>query len=431
VFVGVAGVLAPMLSAIAAAPALHALGDPFWSAAYQWFLGDALVQVIVTPMILDLLFRRPKERVYELFVLLILVAMASLYVFVASHESHPLSLMYIPVPFLIWAAVRLRLLGTASAISVMAVVSMIGASHGTGLFADDAARHSVLSLQLLLLMSSLSLLPLSILIAEREALRDRERAFNGRLLDAREHERARIARELHDDIGQRMALLQIDLEQFRRTGDLSAASRLQIDGFTQTTGQIFSGIRALSHELHPAALDIVGLDIAVKGLCRELAERHRLQVEYSCSELPEHIERAVNLCLFRIAQEALHNVVKHSGAITALVTLSCDGDRLRLLVSDRGIGFDVDAADQRSGLGLISIRERLRPFGGTLSIRSRAGAGTQIHVEVPVHLSGSASTHTGTARWRVSLRAHAAIRTPCAARCAAAVPPPRAPSTRS
>jgi len=155
----------------------------------------------------------------------------------------------------------------------------------------------------------------------------------------------------------------------------------------EMSSQIVSVLRSLSHELHPATLDIVGLEIAVKGLCRDFERQHGLQIQYSSRDVPKQLERSVSICAFRIAQEALRNVVKHSGATAAIVELSKEGNRLVLSVSDSGNGFDPNAVDERAGLGLISMRERLRLIKGQLSIQSMPRAGTRIRVEVPLDRS--------------------------------------------
>jgi signal transduction histidine kinase len=266
----------------------------------------------------------------------------------------------------------------------MAVVAMVGAVQGTGMFANDASHSSVLSLQLFLLALGVSLMSLSILIAEREALGDLEVDFNSRLLEAQEHERSRIARELHDDLGQRMALLQFNLTRFSGTADLSPGAHAELNELLDTSSQIVSALRSLSHELHPATLDIVGLEIAIKGLCRDFHTQHGLQIQYRSHNVPAQLERAVGICAFRIAQEALRNVVKHSGASTAVVELVSADNRLVLCVSDSGNGFDIDDVDERAGLGLISMRERLRLIKGQLSIQSMPRGGTRIRVEVPL-----------------------------------------------
>jgi two-component system sensor histidine kinase UhpB len=387
VFLGVAAIVMPVLSALAAAPARHILGNPTWSSIYQWFLGDSLAQVIVTPAVLywsARAYRQQPTRIGEHVILMAVLGLASSVAFVLINRGYSLSLAYLPVPLLIWSAVRLRPFGTANALALVAIVSMVGAVRGTGMFAEGAAQSSVLSLQVFLLVLSISLQSLSILIAERKAIGELELDFNSRLLEAQEHERARIARELHDDVGQRMALLQFNLTRFSGTSDLSPAAREEVGELVDMSSQIVSVLRSLSHELHPATLDIVGLEIAIKGLCRDFQTQHGLQIQYSSRDVPKQLERAVSICAFRIAQEALRNVVKHSGATAAVVELASERNRLVLCVSDSGSGFDVGTVDGRAGLGLISMRERLRLIRGHLSIQSMPRAGTRIRVEVPL-----------------------------------------------
>jgi signal transduction histidine kinase len=387
IFLGVAAVAVPALSALAAAPARYVLGDPMWNTSYRWFLGDALAQVIVTPAILYWsagAYRQRPARFGEHLMLMVALGTASSVAFVLINNGYSLSLAYLPVPLLLWSSVRLRPFGTANAIALVAIISMVGAVRGTGMFADSAAQSAVLSLQLFLLALGVSLQSLAILIAERKALGELELDFNSRLLAAQEHERARIARELHDDVGQRMALLQFNLTRFSGTVNLNPTAHAEVTELVDMSSQIVSALRSLSHELHPATLDIVGLEIAIKGLCRDFQTQHGLQIQYSSRDVPKQLERSVSICAFRIAQEALRNVVKHSGATAAVVELTNEGNRLVLCVSDSGNGFDVNAVDERTGLGLISMRERLRLIRGHLSIQSRPRAGTRIRVEVPL-----------------------------------------------
>jgi signal transduction histidine kinase len=390
IFLGVAAVGVPALSALAAAPARYMLGDPVWPAMYRWFLGDALAQVIVTPAILywsSRAYRQWPVRFGEHLTLMVALGAAASIAFVLVNSGYSLSLAYLPVPLLLWSAVRLRPFGTANAIALVAIVSMVGAVRGTGMFGAGAAQSSVLSLQLFLFALGVSLQSLAILIEERKALGELELDVNSRLLAAQEHERARIARELHDDVGQRMALLQFNLTRFSGTAGLPAGARAEVDEMVDMSSQIVSVIRSLSHELHPATLDIVGLEIAIKGLCRDFQRQHGLQVQYSSRDVPRQLERSVSICAFRIAQEALRNVVKHSGADAAVVELTSEGNRLVLSVSDTGNGFDLNAVDGRAGLGLVSMRERLRLIKGHLSIQSMPRAGTRIRVEVPLNSS--------------------------------------------
>ncbi|HEX7798415.1 MAG TPA: MASE1 domain-containing protein [Vicinamibacterales bacterium] len=393
VFLGVAAGVMPLLSTLAVAPARYPLGDALWSGGFRWFLGDALAQVVVTPMILYWWWaiRASRQRIVELSLLVVLLGATTFYAFGLAHTDEALSLMYVPVPFLIWAAVRLRPLGTSTAIVVVATVSIFSASRGIGMFAADASRHSVLTLQLFLLLIGVSMLSLAIVVEERQALRARESAFNTRLLQAQDGERARIALELHDDILQRIAILQIGLDAF---GDHAASTdaRLTIGGFRRTVAEISSAIRGLSRKLHPSVLDVVALDLAIKELCREFTAQHRMNVQFRCESDTMDVDRVVKVSVFRIAQEALHNAAKHSGTAAAVVELARVGDRLVLSVTDAGVGFDVGLTAEAMGLGFISMRERLRPLGGNLVIQSVPGQGTTVRVDVPLQIHDRAAS---------------------------------------
>jgi signal transduction histidine kinase len=213
-----------------------------------------------------------------------------------------------------------------------------------------------------------------------ETLRD----LGGRLITAQEEERSRVARELHDDLNQRMALLSVELEQLSQRLPASQNNlRLSINNVWERAQEISSEIHRVAYQLHPSKLDHLGLVAAVKSHCLELAALHEIKIafeEKGCSGL---IPKDVTLCLFRIVQEAFRNVIKHSGAREASVVLVGTPQTIELSVSDNGRGFAVDSLESRSGLGLISMRERLRLVDGVISIHSTA-RGTNIEVSVPV-----------------------------------------------
>jgi signal transduction histidine kinase len=215
-----------------------------------------------------------------------------------------------------------------------------------------------------------------------------EEAISGvsrRLIEAQEQERARIARELHDDLSQRMALLQIGLEQFEKEmPGLSSRARQQLHDLAEASAEVSSAIHDISHELHPSKLDILGLVASIRSFCREFSQQHKLAVQFVHHEIQEEIPPDVSLCLFRIVEEALQNIVKHSGAGDANVELSGHGNQIDLCISDSGTGFSPKSARVESGIGLISMRERLRLVGGHLSVESGASFGTQIHVRIPL-----------------------------------------------
>jgi two-component system sensor histidine kinase UhpB len=389
VFLGVAAVLMPTLSALAAAPGRVSLGDSAWTAVYRWFLGDALAQVVVTPTILYWLwgsYRHHSARLGELLILLAGLGVASWLAFILVRGDYAPLLVYVPVPFLLWAAVRLRPFGAANAIALVALIAITGAALGTGMF-SGAAESSVLSLQLFLLVMAIPLLSVAVLIAERQTLAERQRELNMQIVTAQEQERARIARELHDDLAQRMAILHLGLEHLGTSSTLSTDARVAVNDLVALSSEVVSAVRTLSHELHPSTLDVAGLDFAMRSLCREVERQHGLEIQYRSRHVPAKMDRDASICAFRITQEALHNVVKHSHATVAAVDLSREGERLVLCISDDGEGFDVNALKGHDGLGLVNIRERLDLIQGSLSIQSTPATGTRVRVEVP--LSGA------------------------------------------
>ena len=216
-----------------------------------------------------------------------------------------------------------------------------------------------------------------------ETLRD----LGGRLITAQEEERSRVARELHDDLNQRMALLSVELEQLsQRLPARQSNLRLSINNVWERAQEISSEIHRVAYQLHPSKLDHLGLVAAVKSHCLELAAHHEIKIDFKEKGCSGFIPKNVTLCLFRIVQESFRNVIKHSGAREASVVLLGSPHLIHLSVSDTGRGFDVDSLASKSGLGLISMRERLRLVGGVISIHSTE-RGTKIEVWIP--LAGS------------------------------------------
>jgi PAS domain S-box-containing protein len=211
---------------------------------------------------------------------------------------------------------------------------------------------------------------------------------SGRLIEAQEQERSYLARELHDDINQRLALLAIELEQLRL--DLPGSRKdlvRRVDSIRHATLDISRDVQALSHELHSSKLDFLGLVPAFSSFCREFSKKKNVEMFFTHAGVPSTLPQAVSLCLFRVLQEASHNVVKHSGVRRFEVDLRGTGSHLRLTIRDAGRGFDTAAAVNSRGLGLISMRERLNLVGGTLSIQARPSHGTEIVAEVALNQS--------------------------------------------
>jgi PAS domain S-box-containing protein len=206
-----------------------------------------------------------------------------------------------------------------------------------------------------------------------------------RLFEAQEQERARIARELHDDINQRLAMLTIHLGQVQAEfPDLPAEVIRRIGTLKKESAEISSDIQSLSHELHLAKLEYLGITTAMKAFCKEFGTQQRVEIDFEIHEVPIDLPPDASLCLFRVLQEALHNSVKHSGVRHFEVRLREISDEVHLTVRDSGAGFDAKAAKQSQGLGLVSMEERLKLVNGTFSIESQSHVGTTIHARVPI-----------------------------------------------
>jgi PAS domain S-box-containing protein len=215
---------------------------------------------------------------------------------------------------------------------------------------------------------------------------DRKRAeealseVNRRLIQAQENERTRIGRELHDDVTQRLAMPAIELEQFQQNPS-EFHGRLQ--KLRKEITEISNDVQGLSHDLHPSQLEYMGVVSGIKSWCREFAERQGIKIDFR-SDLTSVPPFEVGRTLFRILQEAVHNAIKHSGVKRIEVQLLQKSDELHLIVSDSGRGFDVEGAFHSRGLGLTSMRERVRLVNGTIAIDSKPMGGTTIEVRVPL-----------------------------------------------
>jgi PAS domain S-box-containing protein len=224
-------------------------------------------------------------------------------------------------------------------------------------------------------------------ITERKQAEQERERLAGKLIDAQEQERSRLARELHDDFNQRLAILAIDLE---RTAEMIKASPAEASGqmleLWNRASEIGADLHSLSHSLHSSTLESLGLVLGVSSFCAEFAEQQGIQVDFAHEDIPRSIPPDVALCLFRIVQEGLRNVKKHSGSSRAEVRLGGTRDELRLSVSDNGSGFYFDQSSTGIGLGLRSMEERLRLVGGRLAVRTRPMEGTRIDARVPLQI---------------------------------------------
>ena len=218
-------------------------------------------------------------------------------------------------------------------------------------------------------------------ITERKQAEEMLSTMSRRLIEAHEEERAWIARELHDDFNQRIALMSVNLESLEGFSGSEAEAKSHI---REQIRELGSDIHALSHRLHSSKLDYLGLEAACKGFCMELSARQNVEIEFHSENIPNGLSKEISLCLFRVLQEALQNAVKYSGARNFHVALQCTTGEVELSVSDSGSGFDPDEAINGQGLGLTSMKERLKLVDGKLVIKSRPGHGTTVNARVPL-----------------------------------------------
>lgn len=412
--------------AVASAVAVYLFVLTGWTSDYwlvwrQRFLTNIVGTITVTPLILITItggsaawLKAPLRRYVEFGLLTVGLLAVGIPVFswnAPGAGSLP-GLLFAPLPLLLWAAVRLGPGALYFLLLVVALLSLSNAFAGQGPFATLSAAENVLSLQIFLIAISLPLMFLAALVEERRnnegALRRNEEALRasyeqiqslvGRLITAQEAERTWIARELHDDTNQQLAAVSIALSGLKRRLPPDAADvHNTLAGLQQRTITLADAIRHLSHDLHPGVLQHVGLVAALRDHCTEVGSQHAIEVMLSAAADLEAIPEDIALCLYRVAQEALHNIAAHAGARQARVALRPTADGLELTIADDGQGFDLAEARRRGGLGLISLDERVRLVGGSMQINTQRQHGTELRVQIPLR-GQEHEPHDSTAR---------------------------------
>ena len=220
--------------------------------------------------------------------------------------------------------------------------------------------------------------------AELKKARDAQVQLSGHIIDAQEKERSRLASELHDDFSQRLALLALRLENTADTlPDSSNTLKRALVEFRQSVAELGSDLHSLSHQLHSSTLDTLGLVAGLSSLCREFGAWQGIEIDFTSADIPRNVRPDVSLCLFRITQEGLQNLKKHSNTKRAQLSVRHMGDKLFLSLCDEGIGFDANMLE-KPGLGILSMRGRAGLLGGDFEIHSKPGRGTRIEAWVPL-----------------------------------------------
>ena len=269
---------------------------------------------------------------------------------------------------------------------------------------DGQIRTGLGSAELIELNGEQCALSVIVDITERKLAEEAMAGFSRRLIEAQEAERTRIARELHDDINQRLAMVALSIKTAKQDLPDSELKANLAEAIEQIC-ELGDDIQALSHRLHSSKLEYLGLEAATAGFCRELSERQNIKIDFRCDRIPKGLSNEIALCLFRVLQEALHNAVKYSGVDAYEVSLTGASGEIELRVHDSGAGFDPESTNNRDGLGLTSMKERLRSVNGELSIDSKPGHGTTILARVKRSEEAGDGRHSVETR-RVPQRVH-------------------------
>jgi signal transduction histidine kinase len=288
--------------------------------------------------------------------------------------------IYAPLLLLIWALLRFGSGGASASLLFVALIAVWNTMHGRGPLAMQSLAYAILSLHFLLTVLAISFLTSGALIVERRSSEEALRAKYGNFVHAQEQERYRIARELHDNILQRLTLLGLNLDELRAASLVFAKTPL--NKLYEQISDISKSIRDLSHDLHPFMLEYLGLPRALRKLCRDAGARCGVTIDFSGDHLESPLPADVSSCLFRAAQEALQNIAQNSHAKTALMELRLEGRAVQLRISDDGVGLG-----SSEGAGMTLVREQLLALDGTLRISSVPSKGTVIEVFAPITTS--------------------------------------------
>jgi two-component system sensor histidine kinase UhpB len=298
-----------------------------------------------------------------------------------------------PAPVVIFAIVRAQMTGSSITIFIIALMAAHLSVHGYGPFLADTPPNSTLAVQLWSLLAALCAMILSVVVEQRYSSRralgrahEDLRELAGRLIATQEQERARLARDLHDDINQRLAASSIGLSALRRRVD--PALHADVNHLRELLVSISEDVRQLSRQLHPSVLEHAGLRDALEALCHAPRRACPLEIVLIADRGVDRLANDIALCFYRVTQEAIANALRHAAATRLTVKASVDADGASLWIFDNGRGFDpVEGAHARPGLGLISMNERAKLLGGRFELRSAPGKGVDLWMHIPLEPS--------------------------------------------
>jgi len=389
VFLGFAIFFAPLASSFvdAAVVVSTGFGNGYWKLWTSRLFSNMLADITLAPTIIvwALNGRRwlrhlSPARIIEAVLLGVGIIAVSNAVFGIANPTIP-ALMFSPLPLVLWIVVRFGVAGLYPSLLAISTISIWHATRGRDPFIFAPLPESILGIQIFLCTIALPMMMLAAVLAERKAVEETLRQSRGKLIDAQEQERRRIARELHDDIGQQLTILELELDQLR----IRSSEELKpiIDKLYRQAADTSAATRSLSHDLHSTHLEFLGLVSALRNLCETVTQETSIEVSFAEENVTANMDPQISLCLYRVAQEALHNVARHSHAHKVQVQLRSGGERIFLHIADDGIG--IPAERERSvALGLASMRERVTLVGGTFTLCSEPMRGTRIEAAIPI-----------------------------------------------
>ena len=270
--------------------------------------------------------------------------------------------------------------GLSPSLLILALIATWYTMHGRQPFPHASMAENILSLQILFCVVAVPLMFLSAVMVEAGRTQESLRRMSGNLIEAQEQERRRIAHELHDNLGQELALVKVTLDRLIEESD--ECFKPALTDLSNRLSAVSNTTREISHGLYPTQLEYLGLQKAMNRLCDEVQRSKNLLINLKIGNVPNQLPSSASLCLYRVAQETLHNVIKHSQAKNVQVELSADDGQILLRIIDDGVGFDL--SHEVAGLGLASMRQRVRVVGGSIDISSSLKRGTRIEVRVPI-----------------------------------------------
>jgi signal transduction histidine kinase len=362
------------------------VGRDFWYVWANRLFSNSLAELTVVPTIVLFhlhgiagLLKARWTRYLEVLMLALVVLAAAMYAFAPGlSDTRRIYSFYVLLLLLSWATLRFQFAGLSATLLAVSLISSWAVVHGHAMFL--ASPQNVLPLQIFLFLVALPSMFIAVVLIQQQETADSLRASKLQLVKSQEQERSRIARELHDGIGQLLSLVEIELTQLEDECEIQTRSKLE-DLARQVT-EISQVTHEISHGLHPSHLEYLGLTAALKRLCADFAKEHVLPVDFHQANVPEHLRSDVSLSFYRIGQEALNNAAKYSRAQRIKVRLRGKSGRLWLEVDDDGIGF-TQKDKVSTGMGLVNMQERMESIGGTVSIKSAPGRGTRVCASIP------------------------------------------------